>query len=124
MVDCGACYWCGVCDLRARAARIGVAEPTPSRRALRGHRPGHPRHRTLCDLRRSAGHPPRTCATRTRTCGRCSPPCPQIVVTDASVGDEDADQPRDGRGQFAESLVVAGLAGIFGRIASLTWGRT
>ena len=32
MIDSGACDWCGVCDLRARAARIGVAEPTPSQR--------------------------------------------------------------------------------------------
>ena len=36
---------------------------------------------------------------------------PQIIVTDASVGAQDADQPRDGVGQFAESLVVTGLAG-------------
>ena len=32
--------------------------------ALRGRRSGHPRHRTLCDLRRSAGHPPRTAPFR------------------------------------------------------------
>ena len=56
--------------------------------------------------------------------GFLAPPCPQIVVTDASVGDEDADQPRDGRGQLRSRLLLSGLAGIFGRIASLTWGRT